>query len=96
MAQRNAPATVTPPLRTIFLNHLQRQFRVASMRADLAHQEHFLPLALEALAHPHFGFAPVVFPTVVEKINAAIEGLIDDQPGRMQIFRVAEMMAPQP
>ena len=45
------------------------------MRADLAHQEHFLPLALEALAHPDFGFAPVVFPTVVEKINAASKAL---------------------
>ena len=62
------------------------------MRADLRHQKNFVAAALQALPHPVFGFTAMVFPTVVEESDAAIDRLLDNSNRSGHIGRIAEMV----
>jgi hypothetical protein len=63
------------------------------MRADLGHQKHFVAAAFQAFPHPIFSFAAMIFPAVVKKSDAAIDGLLDDANGGLLVRGVALMMA---
>ncbi len=73
--------------------HFHGEARFAAVRADLGHQENFVAAALQALAHPVFGFAAMVFPAVVEEGDAAIDGFLDDSNRSGDVWRIAEMVA---
>ena len=80
------------PAQRLF-QHLHGEASVAAVRADLGHQEDFVAAALQALAHPVFGFAAVVFPAVVEERDAAVDGLLNESNGGGDVGSVAEVMA---
>src|SRR5262249_58813533 len=60
---------------------------------DLGHKEDFVAPSFEALAHPILGFAAMIFPAVVEEGDAAVDGLLDDADGGLDVGGVAEMVA---
>jgi hypothetical protein len=66
------------------------------MRANLRHEEDFVAEAFQAFAHPILGFASVIFPTVVEKSNSAIDSFMNDLNGGRFIGRVAEVVPAEP
>lgn len=51
---------------------------VASMRADLRHQEHLVAASLERAPHPLLALVLVVLPRVVEEGDARVDGGVDD------------------
>jgi hypothetical protein len=71
------------------VEHTQRQRLVAAVRANLGHEEHAIPHSFQAGAHPVFGFAAVIPPTVVEESNAAIYGLPDQAYSRPLVSGVS-------
>ena len=64
-----------------FVEHAQRQRLVAAMGTYLSHQEHAVAYSFQAGAHPVFGLAAVILPTIVEESNASIYGLPDQAYG---------------
>ena len=73
--------------------HAECEVLVAAVCADLRHEENLIALAAERGAHPVLGFTAMVFPAVVEEIDAAIDRLMDEAGGGGLVFRVAQMMA---
>ena len=65
------------------------------MRADLRHQKELLALTLQAFAHPDFGFAAMVFPTVIEEVNAAVDRAVHNCLSRLLVLSIAQMMSAQ-
>ena len=61
----------------------------------LRHQEDALALTFERFAHPDFGFAAMVFPTVVEERHASINRAIHNFLSRWLIFGIAQVMTAQ-
>ena len=66
---------------------------VASVSADLGHEEDLFATAFEAFAHPYFRLAAMVLPTVVKEADAAIDGLLNESDGGFFVGSVAEMMS---
>ena len=74
-----------PQIEMIGLETFQRFFElphghlfIAAMRADLGHQKHFVAFAGQRLAHPFLAAMVVVFPGVVEEVDAGVDGFVDD------------------
>ncbi len=69
-----------PQIQMIGLQTPQRLFQLphrhifaASMRAYLRHHKRLVPFALQRRAQPFFTYTVVVFPAVIEKIDACIQ-----------------------
>ncbi len=75
------------------LQHLHGEGSVAAVSADFGHEEDFVAIAFEGVAHPDFGFAAVIFPAVIEEGYAAVDGFVNDLGGHLSIFSVAEMVS---
>ena len=73
-----------------------RQVGAAAVGADLGHEEDLVAPALEPPAEPVLGPAVPVFPAVVEKGDAGIDGLVDEPDGLLHGFEIAEVMAAEP
>lgn len=58
-------------------------------------EKHLVPAPFERLAHPALGFAPVVFPAVIEKRHAAVDGFVDDLDGCRLVRRISKMVPAQ-
>ena len=89
-----------PEIEVVGLKATQRLFQhfggeagFAAVGADLGHEEDFVAAALQALAHPVFRFAAMVFPAVVEEGDAAIDCFLDDSNRGGNVWRIAEMVA---
>ena len=80
-----------PPQRLVELAH--RDPRVAAVRADLRHQEHRVAAIGNRASHPLFALAPVIFPGIVEEVNAGVYCFVHDAHGFGAVFRVAEVVA---
>ncbi len=76
-----------------FFEHLEGEAGVAAVGAGLGHQKDFVAAALEAGAHPNFGFAPAVFPAVVEEGHPTVDRLMNDFNGGFLVGSVAKMVA---
>jgi hypothetical protein len=72
---------------------MKRQIFVAPMSADLRHEEHAIALTFEAASHPDFGFAAMVFPAVIEEMDASVDGPSNNRVACFEIFRVAQVMS---
>src|ERR1051325_5168792 len=55
----------------------QRGLLVAAVRADLRHEEDFIPPAFERLAHQLLAAALVILPSVVHEIQPGVNRLVD-------------------
>src|SRR6185312_15878796 len=73
--------------------HPECEVLVAAVRADFGHQENLIALAAERAPHPVLSFAAMVFPAVVEEVDAAIDCLVDEAGCGGLVFRIAQMMA---
>ena len=62
----------------------------AAVRADFRHEKDLVALALERGAHPFLAAALVIFPGVVEKVHAGVDGFVRDLDGVVLGRRVAE------
>ena len=67
------------PQRLLELTH--RDLRVAAMRAHLGHQEDPVAPVVDRLPHALFALAVVILPGVVKKVNAGINGFVNDADG---------------
>ena len=65
------------------------------MSTDLCHEEYLVPPAFQALAHPVFRLAAVIFPAVVEERDSAVDGLVTNLHGCSFVLRVPKMMTAQ-
>ena len=72
------------------LEHTHRDLLIATMGAYLSHQDDFVALAVKSIAYPFFTLAVMVIPAVVEKVDAIVDGFIDNPLGIVQIFRRSE------
>jgi hypothetical protein len=79
-----------------FFQHLGGQRTVPAVRAHFRHQKNAIAAALQGLAHPVFRFAAVVLPAVVEKGDAAIDGLMHNLNGGLLAFSIAQVMPAKP
>jgi hypothetical protein len=66
------------------------------MGTDLGHQEDAVAQPFETGAHPVFGFAAMIFPTIVEEGNTAVDRLPDQAHRRSLVGRVSYMMSAKP
>ena len=73
--------------------HLHGEGGFAAVSADFSHEKNFVTPALKGAAHPGFGFAVVIFPAVVEKSDAAVDGFLDDASGGLKVFCRTEVVA---
>ena len=64
-----------------FVELLQGNSFVASVRADLGHEEGLLPAALQPLAHEFFRSSAIVFPRVVQESDPRLKGLMQHPDG---------------
>jgi hypothetical protein len=75
------------------VQHAQCQVFVAAVCADFGHEENLVAHTFQSLAHPVFGSPAVVFPTVIEEADAAVDGIAHQAHGNLFVFGVAQMMA---
>jgi transcription elongation factor GreA len=75
------------------LQHFCRQPSFPAVSADFRHEKDLVAATFEALAHPVFGLATMVFPAVVEEGDAAIDGFLDDANRGGDIGSVAEVVS---
>ena len=68
------------PQRFVELAH--RDLGVASVRADLGHQEHRVPAILDRASHSPLALAVVILPGVVEEVDAGVDRFVND-PNRL-------------
>src|ERR1700749_3521726 len=74
--------------------HLHRQLSAPPMSANLCHQEHLVAAsAPERPSQDGLGFAVIIFPGVVEEINAGICRLVDQSDRLVQSRNIAEVMS---
>src|SRR5262249_39783154 len=64
--------------------------------ADLGHEEDLVALPLQAAAEPVFGAAVPIFPAVFEKVDAGVDGLVNEPNGVVHGLQVAKVMAAEP
>jgi hypothetical protein len=76
-----------------FLQHAQGNFFIAAVGADFGHDERLIAFPFQCLADAVFTEAVVIFPGVVEKCDAVVEGFGDDFHRRLLGFGGAEMVA---
>jgi hypothetical protein len=67
----------------------------ATVGADLGHDDHLIALAFERLADADLAVAVVIFPGVVEKIHAGIDGERNDLIHFLLVFGAAQVEAAQ-
>ena len=65
------------PAQRIF-QHPHRDPTISAVRADLRHQKDAIAAADESAPHPLFGTAIVVFPGVVEEVDAGVDRFVRD------------------
>src|ERR1700691_1928012 len=77
-----------PDIEMIGLQTSQRFFKLAHgdilvtpMRTDLRHNDGAVPLALERATQPLLAQALMIFPGIVEEVDAGIQSLIDNLGG---------------
>ena len=80
-----------PPQRLLELPH--RDFRVAAVRADLRHQEDRVAAIVDRATHPLFALAFVIFPGVVEKVDARVDRGVDDPHRLGHRLRLSEVIS---
>ena len=68
-------------------------FFIAAVGAELGHQDDFVAAAHERFAHALFAEALMVFPGVVEEVDAAIDGFVDDARAGGVVFGGADVIA---
>src|SRR5438552_4135199 len=66
------------------------------MRTDLRHEEDFVAAAFEREAHPIFGAAVEILPTVVEKSDARVHRFVNEANGVLDALEFADVMAADP
>ncbi len=76
-----------------FVQHAHGDVLIAPMRADLGHQDHLVAFPLERVAEPHFTFAVVIIPGVVEEVDSGIDRFGNDAVGDVIAFRAAQMVS---
>jgi hypothetical protein len=79
-----------------FIELPHRDLRVASMRADLGHQENRTPAVGDGASHPSFALAVVILPGVVEEVDPGVDGFVNDADGFGNGLRLAEVIAAEP
>ena len=79
-----------------FLELPHRDPRVASVRADLGHEEHAIAAIGDGAAHPDFALVLVVFPGVVHERDAGVDRGVDDLDALAEPRDPAEMVAAEP
>src|SRR5271163_2814715 len=62
------------------------------MSADLGHEKYFVAPAFQSTAHPNLRLAVVVFPAVIEKRDAAVDGFVNDALGLGLILGVSKVV----
>jgi hypothetical protein len=75
-----------------FFKHEQGEAAVAPVGAGFGHEKNFVAAAFQACSHPDFGFAAAIFPTVVEKSDSAVDGLVNDLNGSFRVGSFSEVM----
>ena len=75
------------------LEHPHGFIGTAAVRANLGHDKSPIAMAFQASAQEVLGLAIVIFPAVVEKINAGIQGFMDKLDRLVGIFKISKMMS---
>src|SRR5450755_248516 len=78
------------------VEHAQREFLVAAMRAHFGHQENTIADAFQSLAHPIFGFSAMIFPAVIEECDSSFDGIVHQADSRIFVFGIPQVMAAEP
>jgi len=69
---------------------------ILHLAVNLGHQENSLPVTIpQGLTHAHFAFAVVIVPTIIEKIDALIDGGSNDANALPFVFLGADMVTAQ-
>ena len=78
-----------------FLELTHRDFRVTSMRAHLGHQKDHIAPVVDGLPHTLFALAFVILPGVVKKVDAGLNGFVNDADGLGGALGLSEVIAAQ-
>jgi hypothetical protein len=62
------------------------------VRAHLGHQEDRVPAIRDGATHPPLALAFVILPRVVEKVDARVDGFVNDPDGLRDRLDLAEMV----
>src|SRR5579884_4089175 len=76
-----------------FFELLHGDFFIPAVGAHFGHEHHVVALALERVSDPFFALAVVIFPGVVEEVDAGIERAIDDLFRRVLVFGGSDVIA---
>ena len=86
--------TIGPESPERLLEHLHREIRVATVRADLGHQEHLVAIAAAKCdTHVFFRAVVVVLPRVIAESDTAVDRLVEDARGFGRGRGIAEVVA---
>jgi hypothetical protein len=78
-----------------FFEHPQGDFSIAAVSADFRHQKDLIAPPFQSFAHALFAEPVVVFPGIVEKRHAVVDGFGDNLIGGLVGFGGAQMIAAQ-
>ena len=75
--------------------HLRGKRSVATVGADLCHQEDLVAPTFKAQAEPGLSFAAIVFPRIAVKRDTTVEGAVNDMDRSLLVLGATKMVAAQ-